>query len=114
MTKRTLHLTTGTYTPKQAEELLIKNLHNEMNFHKLQNFTSVIRFDEDSEQACNNHRLLQQREDLLKQLLAHAEESGMHLQIESKIHITLVEDEGAKDEKVETASAVEIATAVFA
>jgi hypothetical protein len=106
MAKRTLEFTTGTYTPNQAEELLTNHLHNEMKFHKLQNFTSVIRFEENCEQASNNLQLLQQGKDVIKHLVTQAKQAGMCLQIESKIHITLVEDEGATNERIKTAAAV--------
>ncbi len=77
----------GTYEPADAKELLSQLIRNKINFHKVNNFSSIIRHDKPdigSKEKINE--LNKTKEDILK-FIQRAELEQKKLRIFAEIHI---------------------------
>jgi len=90
-TKR-ISLSTGNYTAQQARELLNKMIKNEQEFHKLQRYISLIRYEENCEQSNENIQRLSCAQEEINSFLEMANASGLHLKIDTSLRISLVEE----------------------
>jgi DNA-binding transcriptional regulator/RsmH inhibitor MraZ len=90
-TKR-IPLSTGNYTAQQAKELLNKMIKNEQEFHKLQRYISLIRYEENCEQSNENIQRLSCAQEEINSFLEMANASGLHLKIDTSLRISLVEE----------------------
>jgi hypothetical protein len=90
-TKR-IPLSTGNYTAQQARELLNKMIKNEQEFHKLQRYISLIRYEENCEQSNENIQRLSCAQEEINSFLEMANASGLHLKIDTSLRISFVEE----------------------
>jgi hypothetical protein len=92
MEAKKINLIAGSYTPQQAKEMLTKMIKEEQQFHQLQNFTSLIRYEGNCEQATENiHRLCRAQKEI-DSLLALAKAENLHLKVETSLRLSLVEE----------------------
>ena len=86
-----LPLLSGSYAPDQAREILDNLIRCELQFHRLQDFRSLIRYEGNCEQAAANIRSLRQTQLETDRLLRAARDGNLHLRIEASIRIELAE-----------------------
>jgi len=90
--KTKINLVTGNYTYSNASEMLLKMIEHEQQFQNLQNFTSLIRYEGNCQQATENIHRLSRAKNEIKDLVDLARSYNLKLKIETSLHISLVED----------------------
>ena len=91
MEAKKISLIAGDYSPVQVQEVVAKLIKHELQFHRLQNFTSLIRFGSNCNQATANIQHLCRGQEEIDRLLEVAEAEGLHLHIEAELRLSLVE-----------------------
>ena len=86
-TTKKISLIEGNYSPNEAKEMLLDLYHKNINFNKVKNFSSQIRFGEDDELAVERIENLTKAVNYLTQLLKDAQAENKNLVIKSVIEI---------------------------
>ncbi|RBA28885.1 hypothetical protein [Flavobacterium tibetense] len=86
-TTKKISLIEGNYSPSEAKEMLLDLYHKNINFNKVKNFSSQIRFGEDDKTAVENIENLTKAVNYLNQLLKDAQAENKNLVIKSVIEI---------------------------
>ena len=86
-TTKKISLIEGNYSPNEAKEMLLDLYHKNINFNKVKNFSSQIRFGEDDELAIERIENLTKAVNYLTQLLKDAQAENKNLVIKSVIEI---------------------------
>lgn len=86
-TTKKISLIEGNYSPNEAKEMLLDLYHKNINFNKVKNFSSQIRFGEDDELAVERIENLTKAVNYLTQLLKDAQVENKNLVIKSVIEI---------------------------
>lgn len=92
MEAKRISLVAGTYTPACAQEMLGKLIKNELQFHRFQNFTALIRYEGNCKQATENIHNLCDAQDEVERLIAKAKAENLHLQLKTTLSLSLVEE----------------------
>jgi hypothetical protein len=90
---QTLDLIAGTFTPNEAEEILVEMIKSKINFHNLKNFTSMVRNDEPD---YNSKQRIQELVELREQIIGftrEARKTNRNLRIYSEISIQYEEED---------------------
>jgi len=95
-----MSLVEGTYTPAHAQEMLSKLIKNELQFQRFQNFTSLIRYEGNCEQATENIYNLSRAQEELDRLVARAKAENLCLRLETNLRLSLVEQAVLEQEQV--------------
>lgn len=86
-TTKKISLIEGNYTPSEAKEMLLDLYNKNINFNKVKNFSSQVRFGEDDEMALEHIENLTKSVNYLTQLLKDAQVENKNLVIKSVIEI---------------------------
>ena len=87
-TTKKISLIEGNYTPSEAKEMLLDLYNKNINFNKVKNFSSQIRFGEDDELAVERIENLTKAVNYLTELLKDAKAENKKLVIKSVIEIS--------------------------
>ena len=80
----------GQFEHGDAKEILMTIFSTKIQYHKLKNFSSQIRFEKDDEIALNRIKELKTEMSKFQKLIAEAQEKNQTLQINADIKISLV------------------------
>lgn len=86
-TIKKINLINGQYTPIEASELLMDMFNKNINFNKIQNFSSQIRYGVDDENALDRIQDLKESLEQTKEILAEAKASQKNVVIKSFLEI---------------------------
>ena len=86
-TMRKINLINGKFTSFEAREILMDLCNKNINFNKVQNFSSQIRFGEDDENALSRIEVLKESVAHISEILAEAKANNRNLKIKSFIEI---------------------------
>jgi hypothetical protein len=86
-TTKKINLIEGNYTPSEAKEMLLDLYHKNINFNKVKNFSSQIRFGKDDKMAEENIEKLTKAVNYINQLVKDAQAENKNLVIKSVIEI---------------------------
>ncbi len=92
----TLKLIDGQYTPEEAKEMLLETLNSKINFYKIKNLSSEMRFGKPDLEAYEKIRELQEAKGLVNDIIQQALQDNSKLKIESTIHVYLEDAELAE------------------
>ncbi|HNY54644.1 MAG: hypothetical protein IPP60_14195 [Sphingobacteriales bacterium] len=84
---QTLDLIAGTFTPNEAEEILLEMIKSKINFHNLKNFTSMVKYDEPDYLSKQRIKELSELREEVIHFTREARESNRNLKIYSEICI---------------------------
>jgi hypothetical protein len=87
-TTKKISLIEGNYTPSEAKEILLDLYNKNINFNKVKNFSSQIRFGKDDIVAEENIEKLTKSVHFITQFLKEAELENKNLVIKSVIEIS--------------------------
>lgn len=90
-TIRKINLIIGEFTPIEASELLIDLYNKNINFNKIQNFSSQVRFGVDDENALSRIQELKESVEQIKEIVTEAKASQRNVFIKSFLEIELEE-----------------------
>ena len=82
-----INLMNGEFNSIEAREILLDMCNKNINFNKVQNFSSQIRFGEDDEKALNRINQLQESVSSITEILEEAKAQNKKLKIKSFIEI---------------------------
>lgn len=85
--KKKINLINGQFNAFEAREILMDLCNKNINFNKIQNFSSQIRFGEDDEKALERISILKESVVHISEILAAAKASNRNLKIKSVIEI---------------------------
>lgn len=77
----------GQFNPLEAKEILSELYHKNINFNKIKNFSSQIRFGENDPMALNQIEELKNNTEQISNLIEEAKTKNKNLQIHSYIEI---------------------------
>jgi hypothetical protein len=77
----------GQYNPLEAQEILMDLHHKNINFNKIKNFSSQVRFGEDDTTALSQIELLRQNTEHIASIVKEAKIQNKNLIIHSFIEI---------------------------
>lgn len=93
-TLQSINLLKGQYNPKEAKEILLDIIVNQINFHKLKNLSSRVRFERPDAESEKRIQELQEAKDKITSIIQKALKEDVKLKIESNITISReVQDE---------------------
>ena len=84
-----LKLVAGTFSPDDAQEILLNLFSTKINFHQLKNFSSQERFGKDDSLAQKRIPQLTKSIETVKQIIAKAKSANKKLIVVSEVNITL-------------------------
>jgi hypothetical protein len=87
METRKFNLINGHYNPIEAQEILMDLHHKNINFNKVKNFSSQVRFGEDDIKALSQIELLKQNTEHIASIVKEAKAQNKNLVIHSFIEI---------------------------
>lgn len=86
-----INLINGQFTVIEAKEVLLYHLNKSIDYNKIQNFSSQIRFGTEDEKALERIQFLNKQADFLSTLLKEAYENNKTLKINSFLEIEYVD-----------------------
>jgi len=86
-TMKKINLINGNFNSFEAREILMDMCNKNINFNKLQNFSSQIRFGEDDEKALQRIAVLNESVAYIKKILEEAKSNNKNVIIKSFIEI---------------------------
>lgn len=86
-TTKKINLIEGNYTPSEAKEMLLDLYNKNINFNKVKNFSSQIRFGIEDKTAEENIENLTKAVNYINQLVKDAQAENKNLAIKSVIEI---------------------------
>lgn len=86
-TMKKINLMNGEFNSIEAREILLDMCNKNINFNKVQNFSSQIRFGEDDEKALNRINQLKESVSRITEILEEAKAYNKKLKIKSFIEI---------------------------
>lgn len=86
-TMKKINLMNGEFNSIEAREILLDMCNKNINFNKVQNFSSQIRFGEDDEKALNRINQLKESVSSITEILEEAKAHNKKLKIKSFIEI---------------------------
>lgn len=86
-TLKKINLMHGEFNSMEAHEILMEMCNKNINFNKVQNFSSQIRFGEDDEKAINRIAQLKESVSSIAEILEEAKAHNKKLKIKSFIEI---------------------------
>ena len=87
-----LSLIEGTFDVNEAKEILTNLYMTKINFHKVKNFSSQIRFEKDDKTANERIPVLKQCMEKYSEIIQEAKLKNKRIQISSEIIIQMIED----------------------
>jgi hypothetical protein len=87
-----VNLLSGSYSPAQAHQMLSKMIKTELQFHRLENFTSLIRYEGNCEQATENIHHLCHAQEEIDRIVKKAREENRYVRLEASLRFSLVEE----------------------
>ncbi len=82
-------LVEGTFSPEDAQEILLNLFSTKINFHQLKNFSAQERFGKDDALAQKRMPQLTRSIELLKQIIDKAKSKNKRLIVGSEVNIAL-------------------------
>jgi hypothetical protein len=86
-TIKKINLINGEFTPSEASELLMDLYNKNINFNKIQNFSSQVRYGVDDENALCRIQELRESVEQIKDVLMEAKEHGKNIVVKSFLEI---------------------------
>jgi hypothetical protein len=80
----------GTFAPEEAQKILLELINTKINYHKLEDFSNHIRFNNDIVHSKNRVEALTNTAQNIKELIKIAAENKLELKIKSAIAIEFV------------------------
>jgi hypothetical protein len=93
----TIKLIDGQFTPEEAKDVLLEIIAKKINFHKLKNFTSQVRYDQPDAESEERIKELQEAKEEFLALVQEAKRERRSLVIEATVHIALEAREQTKE-----------------
>ncbi len=90
--KHVLKLIDGIFMPSDAGNVLFDLISRKINYHQIELFSNEERFGNDLSNSISRIKQLNDIKNSLHEIIAYASEKGMSLKIESRIHITCIEE----------------------
>ncbi len=90
--KHVLKLIDGIFMPSDAGNVLFDLISRKINYHQIELFSNEERFGNDLSNSISRIKQLNDIKNSLHEIIAYASENGMSLKIESRIHITCIEE----------------------
>lgn len=90
--KHVLKLIDGIFMPSDAGNVLFDLISRKINYHQIELFSNEERFGNDLSNSISRIKQLNEMKNSLHEIIAYASEKGMSLKIESRIHITCIEE----------------------
>lgn len=87
-TEGVYQLIDNTFSPAEAEKVLIKLINSKINYHNLEDFSNHIRFNNDPIHSKKRIQELNETKEKIKELIAIAEQKGVNLIVNSTIEIS--------------------------
>lgn len=87
-----LDIVSGTFTPKEGEELLMKLISDQENFYKIKNLALDMRKGDQSRLIWQKVHALEEAKDVAKGMLEEARSMGLNVKITSHFDIELCDD----------------------
>lgn len=79
------------FTPIEAKDILLEMFNKNINFNKIRNFSSQVRYGVDDEEALKRIEVLKHSVESINQILKEARQNGKVLKIRSTIEIDYVD-----------------------
>lgn len=86
-----INLISGEFEAVQARDILLEMLHKNINFNKIQNFSSQVRFGNDDADALDRIKVLKESVEMVSVILKEAQSQNKSLKIKSSIEIEYVD-----------------------
>lgn len=86
-----INLINGQFTVIEAKEVLLDHLNKSINYNKIQNFSSQVRFGVDDDKALERIQFLNEQADFLSIILKEAHKNNKTLKINSFLEIEYVD-----------------------
>lgn len=80
----------GTFSPKEAEEILLELIHNKIKFHSLESLIILERYNGDTTRSQKRIQELKAARETVQAFLKQAREAGWQLEINSRVEIKVV------------------------
>lgn len=75
------------FTPIEAKDILLEMFNKNINFNKIRNFSSQVRYGVDDEEALKRIEILKHSVESINQILKEAHQQGKVLKIRSTVEI---------------------------
>lgn len=85
---KTTKLVSGLFAPGEAKEILFDMLTSKINFHKVKNLSSMVRYNRPNLESELRIKELQETREQLLVLFQQAEDDNLNLRIESTVEIS--------------------------
>ncbi|EMR01763.1 hypothetical protein [Cesiribacter andamanensis] len=82
---KTINLLSGQYTPAEASDLVLQMLNHTINYYKIKNWSSQVRFNEPDAESMQRLKELQQAKQQLEVGIRQAQEQGQLLTLQSTL-----------------------------
>jgi hypothetical protein len=79
----------GIFEPEEAKKLLNSLINKKINFHSLEDFSNLIRFNKDAAHSKKRIEELNEMKSLIQTVIEQAQEEKLNLDIECSIKISL-------------------------
>ncbi|MGL2965831.1 hypothetical protein [Flavobacterium sp. XGLA_31] len=90
--KKEFQLIDSTFTPDDANSILVSLIRNKINYHKLDDFSNHIRYDRDRAHSKKRIEALLKTKEELQEFIAAAKQKGVNVIVTSSINITYSND----------------------
>lgn len=88
--EQSFKLVDGTFTQKEASEILLNLYRNKLQFHQMKQFSSQERLGNDDVNAIHKIQQLQSAIDMISEVLKSAKDSNQDVVIESNVTLRFV------------------------
>ena len=88
--EQSFKLVDGTFTQKEASEILLNLYRNKLQFHQMKQFSSQERLGHDDVNAIHKIQQLQSAIDMISEILKSAKDSNQDVVIESNVTLRFV------------------------
>lgn len=84
---KVVNLINEDFTPIEAKDILLEMFNKNINFNKIRNFSSQVRYGVDDEEALKRIEILKNSVESINQILKEAHQQGKVLKIRSTVEI---------------------------
>lgn len=84
---KVVNLINEDFTPIEAKDILLEMFNKNINFNKIRNFSSQVRYGVDDEEALKRIEILKHSVESINQILKEAHQQGKVLKIRSTVEI---------------------------
>ena len=88
-----LSLIDGSFDANEANEILTNIFSTKINFHKVKNFSSQVRFDKEDQNAIRRIAELKENLEKVSKIIAEARFQNQRIQITSEIKIKIIDED---------------------